>query len=70
MLLVTVVCSDPECVEEREIAVEDLGAVDATVCDCGHGFVVVSVSELDEPDHEGSLISLPERTPAPSRRAA
>jgi len=70
MLLVTVVCSDPECVEEREIAVEDLDAIEATVCDCGHGFVVVSVSELDEPSRTGSLISLPERKPAPSRRAA
>jgi hypothetical protein len=70
MLLLTVVCSDPECAEEREIAVEDLDAIDAKVCDCGHGFVVVTVSELDEPDRSGLLISLPERKPAPGRRAA
>jgi hypothetical protein len=70
MLLVTVVCSDPECAEEREVAVEDLDAVDATVCDCGYGFVVVAVSGLDEADRPGSLVSLPKRRPAPSRRAA
>jgi hypothetical protein len=70
MLLVTIVCSDPECIEEREVAVADLDAIDATVCECGHGFVVVTVSELDEPGQEGSLISLPERRHAPSRRAA
>jgi hypothetical protein len=70
MLLVKVVCSDPECAEEREIALGDLDAVDETVCDCGYGFVVVSVSNLDERDRSGSLISLPKGRPAPSRRAA
>jgi hypothetical protein len=70
MLLVAVVCSDPECAEERELAVEDLDALDATPCECGHGFVVVAVSELDERDRTGSLISLPRPEPAPSRRAA
>jgi hypothetical protein len=70
MFLVTVVCSDPECAEEREIAVEDLDAVDATVCECGHGFVVVTVSELGAPERSGSLIPLPHRKPAPRRRAA
>jgi hypothetical protein len=70
MLLVNVVCSDPDCAEEREVAVESLGAIDDTVCDCGYGFVVVSVSELDEHDRSGSLLSLPERRPRPHRRAA
>ena len=70
MLLVTVVCSDPECPEEREVAVENLDAIDETVCDCGYGFVVVCVSELDEPDRPGALISLPERRAGPRRRAA
>jgi hypothetical protein len=70
MLLVTVVCSDPECIEEREVEVDDLDAIDATVCGCGHGFVVVCVSELDEPARSGSLLSLPQREPAASRRAA
>ena len=69
MLLVTVVCSDPECAEEREIAVADLDGIDDDICECGHGFVVVAVSELDESNRSGSVISLPERR-APSRRAA
>jgi hypothetical protein len=69
MLLVTVMCSDPECWEEREIAVEELDAIDADVCECGHGFVVVAVSELNDPER-GSLISLPDRQRSPSRRAA
>jgi hypothetical protein len=70
MLLVTVVCSDPECIEEREVAVEDLNAIDDTVCDCGHGFMVVAVSALDESARSGSVVSLPERRVAPRRRAA
>jgi hypothetical protein len=70
MLLVTVVCSDPECEEEREIAVEELDAIDADVCDCGHGFVVISVSELAETPPAGSLVSLPDRHRSPRRRAA
>jgi hypothetical protein len=63
-------CSDPECWEEREIAVEELDAIDADVCECGHGFVVISVSEVAEPVHSGSLVSLPDRHHPPSRRAA
>jgi len=43
MLLVTVVCSDPACFEEHELVVEDLDRVDAELCECGHGFVVVAV---------------------------
>jgi hypothetical protein len=44
MFLVTIICSDPNCFEEREIAVDELGAVDGEACECGHGFVLVSVS--------------------------
>ena len=67
MFLVTIVCSDPECVEEREVAVEDLESVDGYVCECGHGFVLITVSELDQP---GTVVRLPERRPASQRRAA
>jgi hypothetical protein len=70
MFLVTIVCSDPECIEEREIAINELDEVDGELCECGHGFVLLSVSELNEPMRSGSLISLPERRGAPSRRAA
>jgi hypothetical protein len=70
MLLVTVMCSDPHCVEEREIVVDDLQAVETHVCDCGYGFAVVSVSELAETPRSGSLVSLPARHRPPTRRAA
>jgi hypothetical protein len=70
MLLVTVVCSDPECGEELEVVVDDLDAVETVVCDCAHGFVVVAVSEFGETDSGGSLISLPQRRRAQTRRAA
>jgi hypothetical protein len=70
MLLVTVMCSDPECVEEREIVVDGLQAVETHVCDCGFGFAVVSVAELAETRMSRSLISLPDRRRKPSRRAA
>ena len=72
MLLVKVVCSDPGCAEEREVEVEDLDAIDETVCDCGHGYgyVVVSVSELHHADSPGAVISLPERRRSQTRRAA
>ena len=45
----TIVCSDSECIEELEIAVDDLDVVEGYPCECGHGFVVVSLSELIEP---------------------
>ena len=44
MFLVRVMCSDPECTEEGEIVVADLDEVDLSVCDCGHGFLVVAVA--------------------------
>jgi hypothetical protein len=70
MLLVTVMCSDPECVEEREIAVSELDQLNEHLCDCGYGFAVVSVSELVDTPRSGSLLSLPDRQRSPSRRAA
>jgi hypothetical protein len=70
MFLLTIICSDPDCFEEREIAVDEIDAVDAYACDCGHGFVVVTVSEVSEQARPGSLVSLPERRRAPARKAA
>jgi hypothetical protein len=70
MLLVKVVCSDPACIEEREIAVHDLDEVDSEFCECGYGFAVVTVSELNEPARSGSLVSLPKRRRTPTRKAA
>lgn len=70
MLLVKIVCSDSECTEEREIAVESLDEVEGYPCECGHGFVVISVSELDGSTRSGLVISLPERRGSSARRAA
>jgi hypothetical protein len=68
MLLIQIVCSDPECTEEREIAVDDLAEVDELACECSHGFVVITVSELAGPT--GSVISFPKRRRQATRRAA
>lgn len=62
MLLARIVCSDPGCDEEVEIAVERLMQLDGYVCECGHGFVLVSVSELSEPG--GEVISIATRVPS------
>jgi hypothetical protein len=70
MFLVRIDCSDPECTEEREAVVESLDQVETLACDCGHGFVVVSVSEVHEPASSGSVLSLPEPRRTPTRRAA
>jgi hypothetical protein len=72
MLLARLVCSDPRCHDEREIAVDDLDRLDGLVCECGHGFVLVSVSELREP--AATVIPIEPRdrgiAPPPGRRAA
>jgi hypothetical protein len=70
MLLVKIVCSDSECTEERELAVESLDEVEGYPCECGHGFVLISVSELEDPIGSGRVISLPERHHSSARRAA
>jgi hypothetical protein len=46
VFLVTITCSDPACTEEREIAVQALDEVDELPCDCGFGFILISVSGL------------------------
>ena len=70
MLLVTILCSDPGCEEERELAVDDLDDLEGFACECGHGFVLVAVAELREAG--GELVSLAprRREAAPGRRAA
>ncbi len=68
MLLATILCSDPRCTEELEVAVENLDELDGFVCECGHGFVLLEVAELREPG--GSLIAFPSRNGTPKRRAA
>ena len=68
MLLAKILCSDRDCLEEIEIAVETLAQLDGLVCDCGFGFVLLSVSE--RPDTGGELLALPARRSRPVRRAA
>jgi hypothetical protein len=69
MLLARIVCSDPGCEIEHEVAVKHLIQLDGFVCkQCGHGFVLAGVSELNEPG--GEVISIAERVDLPDRRAA
>jgi hypothetical protein len=44
MLLATVICSDPDCTEEVEVSVGVLDELDGLVCECGYGFVLLSVA--------------------------
>jgi hypothetical protein len=70
MLLARIVCSDEACTEELEVRVESLDEIERYLCDCGHGFVLITVSELREVPERGVVVSLPERRQARSRRAA
>ena len=56
MLLATVLCSDPGCEGELEIVIEDLDELAGLVCDCGFGFVLSTVSELE--DEEAKVVSI------------
>jgi hypothetical protein len=67
MLLARIVCSDPRCAEELDVSVEDLDELDALICECGFGFVLVDVAELRQ---GGSLIAFPAKRGAADRRAA
>ena len=49
--IVEVACSDPACEEQVELLVADPVELDRAVCGCGHCFVVLSVSNLRQPDH-------------------
>lgn len=56
MLLATLVCSDPDCYEELEIVIEDLDELAGLVCECGYGFVLSNVSELER--EEAKVVSI------------
>jgi hypothetical protein len=47
MWLASLICSDPECYEERELLVESLEELDGVVCECGYGFVLLAVSDFN-----------------------
>lgn len=46
MWLVEIVCSEPRCEEEREVLVAELHELDGLGCECGAGFVSVTVSQV------------------------
>jgi len=47
MWVIDVVCSDPDCADEREIVVAEIDEVDLVACDCGGCFVTLAVAHLD-----------------------
>ena len=70
MFIARIVCSDAACTEELEVTVENLDELDRYLCDCGHGFVLITVSELRD-DSRGQLVELPRRrSRGTARRAA
>jgi hypothetical protein len=69
MLLAKLVCSDPKCPEEVEVAIEHVRDLEGRVCECGFGFVLVQICERAEPG--GEVVSLAKRRePALGRKAA
>ena len=70
MLLARIICSDPGCYEENEVPIENLDELDGFTCECGHGFVVATVSELAE--QAGEVVSIAARRwrEGSARRAA
>jgi hypothetical protein len=40
-----VACSN--CPEEIEVVIDELGELDGLVCDCGYGFVLISLGEVE-----------------------
>jgi hypothetical protein len=47
MFQVELVCSDPRCDAEVVLLVDELGEVEAVVCECGHGLVTVRVEGFE-----------------------
>jgi len=70
MLLAKIVCSDPGCDEQKEVVVEFVDQLNGLTCECGHGFVLESVSSLAA--RPAQVISMDLRRPArrSDRRAA
>lgn len=47
MWLAHMICSGPECTEELEVVVSELGELDHFNCDCGYGLALLSISEVE-----------------------
>jgi hypothetical protein len=59
-----IVCSD--CAEEVDVVVESLDDVEREVCECGYGYVVLSVASFEAVEIEGGqLIELRPRREHP-----
>lgn len=70
MLLAKIICSDPDCPQEAEVAIEHVSELDGRVCECGFGFVLTQISELAESGGKVVSIATRRNQPAPARRAA
>jgi hypothetical protein len=47
MWQLTVVCSDDQCAEVLEVVVDDLDEIEAVVCECEHGVVLLSIAAFE-----------------------
>ena len=47
MWIAHIICSGRDCTEEREVVIDDLSELDLVGCTCGHGFVLLSVCEIE-----------------------
>jgi hypothetical protein len=45
MWIAHVICSDPDCCEERQLLVASLAELDGFACECGFGFVLLAVAQ-------------------------
>lgn len=45
--LAHIICSGRDCLEELEVVIAELDELDRLGCDCGHGFVLLSISEVE-----------------------
>jgi hypothetical protein len=74
MWMAHVACSGADCTEELEIIVDTLDELDRVNCECGYGFLVLSLSEAVPAEIRlGEVVSispLETEEPGSQRRAA
>jgi hypothetical protein len=46
MFIARMLCSDPDCAEERELVIAELVELDDACCECGFGLLVTSISQV------------------------
>lgn len=54
-----IICSGADCEEELEVLIEDLSELDGLVCECGYGFELLWITQVE---------LLPARRPRPASR--